>query len=146
MDIKTEINECLGLYQKITEEYPQELNLDELHEVTGRYAKIKEYRDRINEYPQEVQTACEFILTTKCSKEERAKFFACISNNPKAFSIDKKETFVEKRQRMADMAKEIGIETPILFHLVSVAKLKGILGKGDELVEEYRSLLKQYLE
>jgi len=47
MDIKTEINECLGLYHKIKEEYPQELDLDELHKVTGKYAKIKEYRDRI---------------------------------------------------------------------------------------------------
>ena len=66
MDIRREMNECLRFYLKIEEEYPQELNLDELHEVTGKYAVIKEYRDRINEYPKEVRTLCEFILTTKC--------------------------------------------------------------------------------
>ena len=113
MDIKTEINECLELYHKLKEEYPQELNLDELHEVTGKYSKIKEYRDRISEYPKEVQTICEFLLATRCSDTERSRFFSYICGHPKAFSTDKKETFVEKRQRIADMAKEIGIETSI---------------------------------
>jgi len=148
VDIKTEINECLKLYHKLEEEYPQELDLDQLHEVTGEYAKIKEYRDKINEYPKGVRSVCEFILATKCSEEDRLKFFSFISNNPRVLSveIDKKETFVEKRQRMADIAKEAGIEPSILFHLVSMAKLKGFLGKQDELVGEYHSLIKQYLE
>jgi len=103
--------------------------LDGLHEVRGKYAKIKEYRDRISEYAKEVRSVCEFILATKCSDEERVKFFSFISNNPRALATDKKETFVEKRQRMVDMAKEINIEPPILFHLMSMAKLKGLLGK-----------------
>ncbi|MFQ6121790.1 MAG: hypothetical protein ACE5LA_01850 [Dehalococcoidales bacterium] len=145
-DTKNEINECLELHRKIREEYPQELNLDKLHEVTGEYAKIKEYRDKINEHPKEVRTLCEFILATKCSDEERVKFFSYISSHPKAFTTVKKETFIEKRQRIADVAKEMGIEASMSFHLVSVAKLKGLLGKQDELVDEHRSLIKQYLE
>jgi len=146
VDIKNEINECLGLYQKIEEEYPQELDLDELHAVTGKYAKIKEYRGRINGYPKEVRSVCEFILATKCSEEERLKFFSFLPNHPTALSTDKKETFVEKRRRIADIAKEMGIEPSVLFHLMSMAKLKGLLGKQDELVGEYHLLIKQYLE
>jgi len=146
VDIRTEINECLELYHKVEEEYPRELDLDKLHEVMGQYAKIKEYRDRINEYPREVRGVCEFILATRCSDEERLKFFSFLSNNPRALSIDRKETFVEKRQRIAGMAKEMGIEPPILFHLVSIAKLKGLLGKQGELVGEYHSLIKQYID
>jgi len=146
MNIKTEINDCLQLYLKIEEEYPQELNLDELHGVTGKYAIIKEYRDRINEYPKEVRTLCEFILTTKCSDEERVKFFSYITNHPRAFSKDKNETFLEKQRRLADMATALSIPSSTLFHLLGAAKLKGILGKEDELVEEYRWLIERYLE
>lgn len=145
MDIKTEVNECLELYRKIEEEYPRELDLDELHEVTGKYAEIKAYRDRINEYPREVRGFCEFILATRCSEEERLQFLSSISSSPRALSTDGKETFAEKRQRIAAIAKEMGIEPLILFHLVSLAKLKGLLGKQDELVAEYQAMIRQYL-
>lgn len=143
---ETEINDCIRLYIKIEEEYPQELNLDELHEVTGKYATIKEYRDRINEYPKEVRTLCEFILTTKCSDEERIKFFSHITNNPRSFSKAKDEKSLEKQRRFADMAGELNIPSSTLFHLFGAAKLKGVLGKEDELVEEYRWLIERYLE
>ena len=146
MDIKTEVNECLELYRKIEEEYPQELDLDELHEVTGEYDKIKAHRDKINEYPKEVQKICEFILVTKCSNEERLKFLSSVSSCPRALSTDRKETFAEKRQRIANLAKEMGIEPAILFHLVTIAKLKGLLGKQDELAAEYQAMIRQYLE
>lgn len=102
--------------------------MDELHEVTGEYAKIKEYRDRINEYPREVRGVCQFILATRCSEEERLKFLSAIYRNPKVLSIDRKESFAGKRQRIAGIAKGMGIEPPILFHLLSMAKLKGLLG------------------
>lgn len=146
MDIKTEINDCLRLYLKIQEEYPQELNLDELHEVTGKYATIKEYRDRINEYSKEVRTLCEFILTAKSSDDERVKFFSYITNHPRAFSKNENETFLEKQRRLADMAIALSIPSSTLIHLFGTAKLKGILGKEDELAEEYRWLIERYLE
>ena len=145
MNIKDQINECLELYHKIEEEHPEELNLDQLHEVTGKYAKIKEYRDKINRYPKEIRTFCEYILATKDTEEERLKFLSFISSNPRAFSTDKKETFIEKRQRISNIAKEIGIADSIIFRLLSIAKLKGLLGKQDELVDEYCYLIKQYL-
>ena len=65
------------------------------------------------------QSFCEYIRIIKCSKEEISKFLSYISNNPRAFSVDKKETFVEKRQRIADMAKEIGILHIVMSFLVS---------------------------
>jgi hypothetical protein len=44
------------------------------------------------------------------------------------------------------MATALSIPSSHLFHLFGSAKLKGILGKEDELVEEYRGLIDRYLE
>ncbi len=140
------IRECLELYDKIAGEYPEDLSLDELHEVTGQYAKVKQYRDTINEYPQKIRTLCEFILASKGSKEDTAKFLSYISAHPEAFYVEKKETFLEKRRRITGRAKEVGIKDTVLFNLVGIAEIKDLLQKMGNLPDEYAPLVKKYLE
>ena len=145
-EVKNMVERCLELFQLIEKEYPIDINLDELHGVTGIYAKLKEYKDKIQEYPKEIRSFCEYLLSIKCSREEIVTFLSYISRNPEAFATSKKETFSEKYNRIIEMADKIGVPGSRLFRLVSGARLKGLLGKRGELLPEYGSLIKAYLE
>lgn len=145
-EVKNIIDRCLELFRLVEKEYPGDLHLDELHEVMGVYGKIKEYKDRIQEFPKEIRSFCEYILSINCSREEMAAFLSFLASNPEAFSTSEKETFSEKYKRITEMADRVGIPASHLFQLVSGARLKGLLDKMYILVPQYGSLIRAYLE
>lgn len=98
--VKNMVENCIELFKLVEKEYPIDFYLDELHEVTGVYGKIKEYKEKINESPNEVHSFCEYLLSIKCSEDEMLTFLSFISNNPEAFSVFGKETFPEKYRRI----------------------------------------------
>jgi hypothetical protein len=145
MGMNPVIDECLQLLEKLETEFPDEPDLEALHSVTGIYAKLKKYRDRISEFPIHVRVFCEFIHVVRCPSAEIATFLDFMRNSPGAFSSAEGGTFLEKRQRIAAVAERAGLEPARLFHFISMARLKGLLNKKNELVEEFGSLIADYL-
>jgi hypothetical protein len=145
MGMKPEIDECLQLLEKLVKESPDEPDLEALHSVTGIYAKLKEYRVRIGEFPKPVQLFCEFLHAARCPSAEMANFLGFLQSSPQAFLSTEGGTFLEKRQHIAKVAEKAGIDPARMFHLVSMARLKGILDKKNELVEPIRPLIADYL-
>ena len=140
------IAECLELMSKIEKEIPPEPDLEALHSVTGIYAQLKKYRDTIQAFPPPIRAFSEFLHSVKGSTSEITRFLNFIKNSPEAFSSMEKETFLEKRQRIAGIAERTGLEPARLFHFLSMARLKGILSNRDVLLEDYSSLIEEYLE
>ncbi len=145
MENKFLIEECLQLLEKLEKEFPDKPDLEALHSVTGIYATLKKYRDRINELPPPVRLFCEFIHTAKCPGPEMATFLDFLRNHPVAFSLADGETFLEKRRRISATAEQSGLDPARVFHLVSMARLKGILDKKNDLAEDYALLIADYL-
>ena len=139
------IDECLDLLRKVEKEFPGEPDLEALHSVTGIYAELKKFRERINTFPIPVRVFSEFLHLVRGPDAEVAKFLDFLRNCPGAFCPSEKETFLQKRQRIAGIAGRAGLEPARLFHLLSMARLKGILDKKDVLMQEYSSLIAEYL-
>ncbi len=142
---KPEIAECLFLLQKLEKEFPEEPDLEALHSVTGIYAKLKQYREQIAQFPKPVQAFCRFLHAAACPSVEMAAFLEFLRTHPGAFSTAEGGTFLEKRQRISAVADQAGLDAARAFHLVSLARLKGLLDKKNELAEGYASLLADYL-
>jgi len=145
MENKPLIEECLQLLEKLEKEFPDKPDLEALHSVTGIYATLKKYRDRINEFPPPVRLFCEFIYAAKCPAAEMATFLDYLRNHPVAFSSAEGGTFLEKRQRISAVAERAGLDPARVFHLVSMARLKGILNKKNDLAEDSAPLIVDYL-
>ena len=145
MGMKPAIDECLQLLARIEKEFPDKPDLEALHSVTGIYARLKGYRERINELPIHVRSFCEFIHTAKCPSAEMATFLDFLRNHPGAFSPAEGGTFLERRQRISAIAEQAGLDPARLFHFLSMARLKGILDKKNDLAEDYASLIADYL-
>ena len=143
--MKRMIAECLDLMNRIEKESPQEPDLEALHSVSGIYAKLKKYRETIQTFPFQVRAFCEFLHAEKSSSSEIANFLTFIKDSPGAFSSPETETFLEKRQRVAGLAERAGLEPARLFHLLSMARLKGVLDKKDVLLEDFHSVISDYL-
>jgi hypothetical protein len=145
MEMKALIEECLQLLEKLEKEFPSAPDLEALHAVTGIYATMRKYRDRIGELPTSVRLFCEFIHSANCPAPEMAAFLDFLRNHPEAFSSAEGGTFLAKRQRISAIAEQAGLNSARVFHLVSMAKLKGILNKKNDLAEDYASLIADYL-
>ncbi len=145
MEMKPLIDECLELLEKLEKEFPDKPDLEALHSVTGVYATLKKYRDRVNEFPPSVRLFCEFIHTAKCPGPEMTTFLAFLRSHPAAFSSVEGGTFLEKRQRISLVAEQAGLDSARVFHLVSMARLKGILDRQNDLAEDFTSLIAEYL-
>jgi hypothetical protein len=145
MENKSLIEECLQLLERLEKEFPDKSDLEALHSVTGIYARLKKYRDRLNELPPPVRLFCEFIHTARCAGPEIARFLEFLRNHPGAFSSAAGGTFLEKRRRISAVAEQAGLDASRVFHLVSMARLKGILDKENDLAEEYAALIDDYL-
>lgn len=145
MGRKPEIDECLLLLQKLEKELPEEPDLEALHSVTGIYAKLKQYRERIDQFPKPVQAFCRFLHAAACPSVEMAAFLEFLRTHPGAFSSAEGGTFLEKRQRISAVADRAGLDSARLFHLVSMARLKGILDSKNTLPGDYASLIADYL-
>ncbi len=146
MGTKVMIAECLELMRRIEKEQPPKPDLEALHAVTGIYAKLKKYRDTIQTFPLQVRAFCEFLHTAKGSEDEIAKFLNLIKDRPDAFSSEEAETFLDKRKRVASIAERVGLDPARLFHLLSMARLKGVLDKRNVLLEDFHTVLTEYLE
>ena len=144
--MKPAIDECLQLMEKLEKEFPDKPDLEALHSVTGIYAQLKEYRDRINEFPPRVRSFCEFVYTAKCPSAEVAAFLEFLQKHPGVFSSVEGGTFLERRQRISAVAERAGLDSARLFHLISMAKLKGILDKKSSLAESYAPMIADYLQ
>ncbi len=145
MGRKPEIDECLLLLQKLEKELPEEPDLEALHSVTGIYAKLKQYRERIDQFPKPVQAFCKFLHAAAGPSAEMAAFLEFLRTHPGAFSSAEGGTFLEKRQRISAVADRAGLDSARLFHLVSMARLKGILDSKNTLPGDYASLIADYL-
>jgi hypothetical protein len=145
MENKPLIDECLELLEKLQKEFPDKPDLEALHSVTGIYATLKNYRHRIGELPVPVKLFCEFIHSAKCPGPEMATFLDFLRNHPGAFSSPEGGTFLEKRQRISAVAEQAGLDAARVFHLVSMARLKGILDKKNDLAGDYAPLIADYL-
>jgi hypothetical protein len=146
MGTKLMIAECLELMNRIEKESPHEPDLEALHSVTGIYVKLKKYRETIQTLPLQIRAFSEFLHTAKGSSSEIANFLSFIKDCPGAFCSEEEETFLEKRQRIGGIAERAGLEPARLFHLLSMARLKGILNKKDNLIEDFHSVIVEYLE
>jgi hypothetical protein len=146
METKLMITECLELMNRIEKESPQEPDLEALHSVSGIYAKLKKYRETIQAFPFQIRAFSEFLHAAKGSSSEMTNFLTFIKDCPGAFASEEEETFLKKRQRVAGLAERAGLEPARLFHLLSMARLKGILNKKDALIEDFHSLIAEYLQ
>ncbi len=145
MGVNHLVDECLQLLRALEEELPGKPDLEALHSVTGVYAELKRYRDKIDRFPSLVRKFCEFLHAARRPKAELVSFLAFLAQGPGVFCSGENESFLEKRRRIAGIASQAGFEPSPLFHLLSLAKLKGILDKNDVLVEDYKTLIADYL-
>ncbi len=144
MNLKPSIDECLTLMRQLEKEQPQKPDLEELHAVSGVYARLRGYRDRIQEFPGPVRSFCEFIQVAQCPEAEIRRFFDLLEEQPKALRSEPEESFLKQRQRIAEIAEKIGLDARKLFHLSSLARLKGLLGPENELKQDYLPVVKDF--
>ena len=145
MSVKPAIEECLHLLEKLEKEFPGEPDLEALHAVTGIYAELKKDRESINSFPAPVRRFCEFIHAARLPPAAMAKFLDFLRSHPDAFLSGAKEPFLQKRQRIAGIAGQAGFDPSQLFHLLSMARLKGLLDDKDCLPADHRVLIGDYL-
>jgi len=145
--INDQLSECLGLFQKIGEEYPDGMfDREMLHgELDSRYRKLKELRDKIDAFPLEVRSICRWFVESKCGNEELKKFFADLFADPKIFCSLKQPSFTESRQKTMEMAQRMGIKETALSRLLFKGRSLRILQDNYEMKEEYRPLIKALL-
>jgi hypothetical protein len=144
MKLKPLIDECLGLMRQLEKEQPQKPDLEELHAVSGVYARLRGYRDKIQECPGPVRSFCEFIQTAQSPAPEIKSFFALLKEQPPALRPEPGESFLKQKQRIAEIADKIGLDARNLFHLSSLARLKGLLGQENELRNDFFSLVNEF--
>lgn len=142
--INDQLSECLGLFQKIGEEYPAGMfDREMLHgELDSRYRKLKELRDQIEAFPFEVRSICRWVVESKCDNAELKKFFADLYADPKSFCFLKQPSFAESRQKTIEKAQRIGIKETTLSRLLFKGRSLGVLKDNYEMKEEYRPLVK----
>jgi hypothetical protein len=146
MNLKSMIDECLSLMRQLEKEQPPKPDLEELHAVSGVYARLRGYRDRIQEFPGPVRSFCEFIQAAQSPGAEIKRFFELLKEQPRALRSEPGESFMKQRQRTAELAEKIGLDPRKLFHLSSLARLKGLLGPENELREEYLPVVNKFFE
>jgi hypothetical protein len=144
MKLKPLIDECLGLMRQLEKEQPLKPDLEALHAVCGVYARLRSYREKIQEYPGPVRSFCEFLQAEQSSLPVIKSFFALLRQDPQALRPHKGESFLEQKQRIAGIAQRIGLEARELFHLLSLARLKGLLDQENELTDIYHPLVNEF--
>lgn len=145
--VKEQIKSCLELFRKIKEEYPEgEFDREMLHgDLDQEYRRIKEIRDKIDGFPQEIGTFCKFISSVRCPEQEILKFLSSITASPEIFSEIKQATFMEGRKKAAEIAQKLGLEDTTLSHLLLMGRSLGLLKEDYALKGEYQQVIEAYL-
>lgn len=145
--VKEQIKSCLELFRRIKEEYPEgEFDREMLHgDLDQEYRRIKEIRDKIDRFPQEIKTFCKFISSVRCAEQEILKFLSSIIASPEIFSEIKQATFMEGRKKTSEIAQRLGLKDISLSHLLLMGRSLGLLKENYALKQEYQEIIRSYL-